>query len=168
MVIYSLTPFGGSCCITPGTVPGATCVLSSSGQVTTTCTWTRRADDVRYTYTVPSSIPYIYSVTLKGTHGEWLDVATPDAGYQRGSIFKSGYFAGAFSRTPMEPMEPKAGACTPRPTGISVAERACRADSEPALRSRGPDFLDLPRLVLRRPRRRSPSRLVTPDARTRH
>ncbi|TNY24333.1 hypothetical protein DMC30DRAFT_413272 [Rhodotorula diobovata] len=90
-----LTPFGGSCCITPGTVPGATCVLSSSGQVTTTCTWTRRADDVRYTYTVPSSIPYIYSVTLKGTHGEWLDVATPDAGYQRGSIFKSGYFAAA-------------------------------------------------------------------------
>ncbi|GAA6052961.1 hypothetical protein JCM3770_001149 [Rhodotorula araucariae] len=83
----TLTPVtGGSsrCCVAPGSIPGATCVIDG-GALKTVCSWTRADDDIRFTFTVPSAIPYA-AMTLKGTYGERLNGVPFDPNRQRGSI----------------------------------------------------------------------------------
>ncbi|KPV74454.1 uncharacterized protein RHOBADRAFT_44943 [Rhodotorula graminis WP1] len=98
--LYTPPGSGPVCCITQSVVTGAICEnLVVSGQPRTACYWTRRPDDIRFAFTIPQAIQNVVGVTLKGTHGEFLDNFSPDYNRQRGSIVTTSGFSAAAGRS---------------------------------------------------------------------
>ncbi|GAA5905764.1 hypothetical protein JCM8208_000889 [Rhodotorula glutinis] len=98
--LYTPPSSSAVCCIAQSVVTGATCEnLVVSGQPRTTCYWTRQPDDTRFSFTIPQAIQFVNGVTLKGTHGEFLNNFSPDYNRQRGMIVTTNGFSAAAGRT---------------------------------------------------------------------
>ncbi|BGP42090.1 hypothetical protein JCM10449v2_006092 [Rhodotorula kratochvilovae] len=73
-----------SCCVKPGTVPGAACNTVNFNPTKTICYWPRAAEEVSFTYIVPPDIRTAAAMRLKGTYGERLTSTPHDPARQRG------------------------------------------------------------------------------------
>jgi len=112
-----------TCCIAQNVVTGATCENSlASGQPRSTCYWTRQPDDTRFSFSIPQAIQQVVGVTLKGTHGEFLDNFSPDYSRQRGSIVNAFAFPGASSDPSLLAIVPT----TARAHAEHLLVRSCR------------------------------------------
>ncbi|GAA5994525.1 uncharacterized protein JCM10292_002112 [Rhodotorula paludigena] len=93
---YGLQLQGGAtpqCCLP--SIPGAQCSIVENGGSgwKTVCGWTRAADAVSYSVTIPPGITTANRITLKGTHGEVRDGFSLNPNDQRGSIVIAQGFA---------------------------------------------------------------------------